>query len=228
MHHHTENTRRDKTRRDETRRNETGRDKTSTHLDRYIYKNTYTCTNKYVYIYKKRPVQPDPSNDPKRAPGGILPQTSSQLPQMATKQQPDLSSDHQTTTVHDHGALSKYNRTHLLDLRDSIFGSNRQMTITPQKMRMENIKKTERKRMANKEFSTSFFLVQIGAESTAGAKHQEMRMVPRVPNGKKTESFLILPFCGLGRLNSFRLLCLLTTSLCSRGHSGRTCRSSST
>ena len=143
MHHHTENTRRDKTRRDETRRDETRqdetrqdetrRDKTSTHLYRYIYKNTYTCTNKYVYIYKKKPVQPDPSNDPKRAPGGILPQTSPQLPQMPTKQQPEPSNDHQTTTVHDLGALSKYNRTHLLDLHDSIFGLSRQMTINLKK-----------------------------------------------------------------------------------------------
>ena len=38
------------------------------------------------------------------------------------------------------------------------------------------------------EFSTIFF-VQIGVESTAGAKEQKMRMVSRVPNGKKTNCF---------------------------------------
>ena len=117
---------------------------------------------------------------------------------MTTKQQPDPAHDHQTTTVHDHGALSKYNRTHMLDLRDSIFGSSGQMTITPQKMRMENIKNRKENGWQTRSFQQVFFFVQIGAESTAGAKHQKMRMVPRVPNGKKTESYLILPFCGAG------------------------------
>ena len=74
------------------------------------------------------------------------------------------------------------------------------MTITPKNAHGKH-QKTERKRMANKEFSTIFF-VQIGAESTAGAKHQKMRMVPRVPNGKKNGEFF--DFCrsaGLDRLN---------------------------
>ena len=53
---------------------------------------------------------------------------------------------------------------------------------------MENQKK-KRKRMANVKFSTSFIFVQIGAQSTAGAKQQKMRMVPRVPNGKKRMLF---------------------------------------
>ena len=72
------------------------------------------------------------------------------------------------------------------------------MTINPKKTRMENIKK---KRKENGWQTWSFqqvFFVQIGVESTAGAKQQKMRMVPRVPNGKKTECILILPFCGAG------------------------------
>ena len=43
--------------------------------------------------------------------------------------------------------------------------------------------------MANQEFSTSFFFVQIGVASTAGATHQKMRMVPRVPNSEKNGEF---------------------------------------
>ena len=91
---------------------------------------------------------------------------------MTTKQQPEPSNDHQTTTVHGHGTLSKYNRTHMLDMRDSIFGSSRQMTMNPQKSAGKT-KKTERRRMANKEFSTSFFL------------SKSVRKVPRVQNIKK-------------------------------------------
>ena len=71
------------------------------------------------------------------------------------------------------------------------------MTINPKKSAWKtskNAKKTDGKHgIFNK-----FFFVQIGVESTAGAKQQKMRMVPRVPNGKKTDCFLILPFCGAG------------------------------
>ena len=115
---------------------------------------------------------------------------------MTTKQQPDPSNDHQTTPVHDHGVLFKYNRTQKQDLRDSIFGSSRQMTINTKKTRVENIKKTQRKRMANMEFSTSFFLIQISAQSTAGAKQLKMRMVAQVSNGKKNGCFFVKQFCG--------------------------------
>ena len=87
---------------------------------------------------------------------------------------------------------NKYNRTQKQDLRDSIFGLSRQVTRNPKK-RAWKTKKTQRKRMANMEFSTSFSFVQIGVESTASAKQQKMRMVPRVPNGNKNVVFL--PFC---------------------------------
>ena len=86
---------------------------------------------------------------------------------------------------------NKYNRTQKQDLRDSIFGLSRQMTRNPKK-RAWKTKKTQRKRMANMEFSTSFSFVQIGVESTASAKQQKMRMVPQVPNGNKNFFFAVL------------------------------------
>ena len=75
--------------------------------------------------------------------------------------------------------------------------------------------------MANKRVFNKFF-VQIDAESSAGAKHKKMRLVPRVPNGKKTESFLILPFCGPGPTQASDRVAtwiLRTAALSSRGTS---------
>ena len=162
--------------------------------------HTYTC--------KKRPVQPDPSNDPKRAPSGILPQTSSQSPKKTIKQQPDPSNDHQTTTVHDHGTLFKYNRTHMQDLRDSIFGLSRHMTRN-----QKNAHGKQKKRMENMEFSTRFFL------------SKSVLKVPRVQNRKnahgaagakrkKKNCFLILPFCVAQSTQAFACL-LIAGSLIS-------------
>ena len=94
---------------------------------------------------------------------------------MTTKQQPDPSHDHQTTTIHDHGALFKYKRTHMQDLRRVHFRIESAHDQKPQKNAhgKHQKKKTERKRMANKEFSTRFFL------------SESVRKVPRVQNIKK-------------------------------------------
>ena len=72
-----------------------------------------------------------------------------------------------------HGVLFKYNRTQKQDLRDSIFGLSRQMTRNPPKNAHGKHKKTQRKRMANMEFSTSFFL------------SKSVLKVPRVQNSRK-------------------------------------------
>ena len=116
-------------------------------------------------------------NEPQVA---FCPRRAPRWPHITTKQQPDPSNDHQTTTVHDHGVLFKDNRTQKQDLRDTIFGLSRQMTRTPKKTRMENIKRTQRKRMANMEFSTSFFL------------SKSVLKVPRVQNSKKCGLFFDL------------------------------------
>ena len=54
---------------------------------------------------------------------------------------------------------------------------------------------TQRKRMANMEFSTSFFLIHIGALSTAGAKQQKKCGWWRGCRTVKKGCFFVKPFC---------------------------------
>ena len=75
---------------------------------------------------------------------------------------------------------TRYNRTHMLDLRDSIFGSSRQMTINPKKSAWK--KKRKEKRMANKEFSTSFFFCPNRCGKYRGCKTS--KNADGAPNGK--------------------------------------------
>ena len=68
---------------------------------------------------------------------------------------------------------NKYNRTHMQDFRDSVFGLTRQMTINLKITRMENIKKKKKKTNGKHGVFNKFVFVQIGVESTAGAKQEK-------------------------------------------------------
>ena len=84
-----------------------------------------------------------------------------------------------------------------------MWDNSRQMTRTPrQKRAWKTTQRTQRKRMANMRVFNKFFFIYTKSvlQSTAGAKQQKMPIVPRVPNGKKTNVFWFIRSAWLRRL----------------------------